>query len=164
MPASPKRQLDELNEDLAYQRVFWTAERFAWGVFALIVVAAFLGFTGGGGLLAHGRAETPDAVIEYPRFSRWQAADYLTIRLAPSIGDRAVVEIDRRFAEAFDITSVLPEPENVTATPAGVRYEFATEDGGEIVFHVRASRPSFLSNAAISVGGARANTWSLILP
>lgn len=164
MPAKPKHQLDELNEDLAYQRVFWRIERVAWGLFAMVVLAAFIGLTGGGGLLAQGRAETPRGVVEYPRFSRWQAVDQLTVRLAPDIGERATVKLDRRFAEVFDITSVLPEPETVTATPAGIRYEFATDGGGEIVFHIRASRPAFLSNATVSVGGARANTWSLILP
>jgi len=162
--AKAKHELDEFEEDLGFQRLFWTVERAAWIAFALLIAAALAGLTGAGGPLAHAKAETPYGSIEYPRVSRWQTADDMVIQLRPAAGSLVEIEIDRRFVEAFEIVSIQPEPQSAAATPNGMRYTFDVESGGAVVFQLRAMQPAFIPDGSIRIGDAKAPVRSLILP
>ncbi len=159
-----QKDLDEFHEDIAFQRRFWRIERIAWIVFTLLIVTALTGLTGAGGPLAHAHAETPHGTIDYPRVARWQATDDMVIRLAPSAGARQQVELDRRFVENFEIVSIQPQPASSAATPTGMRYGFDVEQGGEVVFQLRALRPAFFPDTFIRIGDAEASVRPLILP
>jgi len=162
--SNAKRDLDEFHEDLTYQRTFWSVERIAWGVFALIIVAALLGLTGSGGPLAHAKAETPIGSVEYPRISRWQATDDLIVRLRPTPQTQGAIELDRRFVEVFEVVSIQPQPAQAYATPEAMRYVFDIDGGGEIVFQLCALHPAILQNAAIRIGAAEIRASAIILP
>lgn len=157
------RDLDELHQDPVFQRRFWVVERIAWVGFILLLATAITGLTGGGGPLAQAIVETAAGSIEYPRVSRWQAADSMIVRFAPGAADGAL-EFEPVFIETFEVTSIQPEPRSATTTPNGVRYEFDVERGGEIVLRLRARRPAFPFESSVRVGEFHAPIRALILP
>lgn len=164
-PATRARHaLDEFGEDLNFQRRFWATERAAWILFTLLLVAALAGAAGGGGVLAHEKVNTAYGSIEYPRISRWQAADDLIVTVERSRERSVSVELDSRFAENFEIVSIQPEPRSAAATPLGVHYLFDVVGGGEIVFQLRATRPAILPEGAVRVDGAETPVRPVILP
>ncbi len=159
-----QRELDEFEEDIEFQRRFWNIERVAWIVFALLIAAALAGLTGAGGPLAHATVQTPYGSIEYPRVARWQATDDMIVRLSPTAGAIADIELDRRFVENFEIVSIQPGPASSTVTPQGMRYSFDVAGGGEVVFQLRALHPAFFPDASVRVGDAETAMRPLILP
>ncbi len=66
-----KRTID-IDEDPAYQRKEWIAQRIGIGAFALLAFAAALGFTGNGGPFSHGEVSEPSGAfrVEYERIVR----------------------------------------------------------------------------------------------
>lgn len=68
----PQRTRLDVDDDRAFQEKFWTFQRVAWALMALILLAALAGTTGSGGPLAHAEASGPGGSIEYPRIARWQ--------------------------------------------------------------------------------------------
>jgi hypothetical protein len=165
MPRSAvKHGLDELEEDIPFQRRFWLIQRGAWAVFALLLGLAIFGFTGGGGVAAHGEAAIADGSVEYPRVSRWQGVDDLIVRLDAGADAALVVELNSNFVEAFEVTGVQPEPSSAAVTARGVSYEFDVQGGGLVVFRLRPTRPAFFPDAAVRVGTAEVRFRPLILP
>lgn len=157
------RDLDEFSHDPVFQRRFWLVERIAWIGFIFLLATALTGLTGGGGPLAQATVETPAGTIDYPRVSRWQAADSMTVRFGRHVDDETL-ELAPAFLETYEVTSIQPEPRSATTTPNGVRYAFDVELGGEIVFRIRARRPAFLADASVRIGEFHAPIRALILP
>lgn len=155
------RDLDEFGQDLQFQRRFWRAERIAWVAYVLLLVAALLGLTGGGGPLSHANAETPYGTIDYPQVSRWQAADDLSVRFA---GGASEVTLGEDFVELFAIESIQPQPDSATATADGIQYSFSSSAGGAVIFNLRARRPAFFRAGAVRLGDAEVRVRPLILP
>lgn len=62
----------QLHEHRRFQERFWTVERKAWCVFALIIAAGLLGAFGSGGPLATKVTLIDRAIVEHPRISRWE--------------------------------------------------------------------------------------------
>ena len=156
--------LEELHQDIAFQRRFWRVERVAWAGFALVLALALAGLTGGGGPLAHATAKTAYGSIAYPRVARWLTDDVIVVRLDAAPRERVTVELDRRFAEAFEIVSMQPEPATSAATPHGMRYAFAVDGAGEVVLHVRPLRPAAMPDGLIRVDGEATPVRPLVLP
>ena len=147
----------DVNDDRAFQERYWTFQRFAWAVMALILVAALAGATGSGGPLAHAEASGPGGSIEYPRIARWQTAEQMTVRLLPGASGIARIELGEAFARTFTVETIEPQPSSSAATAAGHLYEFDLGDGwGEkqIILHVRAARPSLPVQVPARLGDA----------
>src|SRR5690606_25597894 len=62
----------QIDERRHFQEIFWTVERFAWIIFALILLLALLGLTGSGGYFAKTTQTLDAGTAEYARFSRWE--------------------------------------------------------------------------------------------
>lgn len=134
----------QVSEDRAWQEKFWTAQRVGWIVMALVIFAASLGLTGKGGPLASATAGNAAGMIEYPRITRWQSQEDVTVRLAPSAAGKVDLLLSPSFARLFSIESVVPEPSSVATTGAGQRFTFEVGPGeGEktIAFAVTTGRP-----------------------
>ena len=124
----------QLDEDHAFQKRFWSAERAAWAVYALIVLLALAGLTGAGGPLARGTAVSPAGDVEYPRVTRSSRAETLTVRF-PAASEGRRLTLGEPFPERFDVETIRPEPERSYLGPGGLTYEFAAE--GETAAPVR---------------------------
>lgn len=158
----------QVREDRAWQENLWTAQRVAWAVMALVVAAALLGATGKGGPLANSTIETGGAVIDYPRITRWQSADQLTIRLPAHASGTVDVELSKAFVDTFTIESLEPEPSEVSATTAGHRFSFLVDGGaGEksVVFNLKAGKAALALPIEARVGsGEPAQFTMTVLP
>lgn len=165
MSTKPKveRDLDEFQPDPDFQRKFWVAERIAWMGFVLLIVLALAGLTGSGGPLAQATFGTPAGSVEYPRVSRWQAADSMTVRFAAG-AEVGTVNLEPEFLRTFEVSSIQPEPRSAATGPEGVRYEFDAAGGGEVVFYIRARGPAFLPDASVRIGAFEAPVRPLVLP
>ncbi|HVL79098.1 MAG TPA: hypothetical protein VM346_07390 [Sphingomicrobium sp.] len=156
----------QVNEDRHWQETLWTAQRFAWAAMALLVVLAMLGATGKGGPLATASVKSTGATIEYPRITRWQSADQLSVRLPANASGEVQIELSQPFVELFSIESVEPEPSRMEASGQGHRFAFNVSGGGGqplIVFHIKASRFAFSRTVTARVGEAAPVEMSLII-
>jgi hypothetical protein len=121
----------DLNQEMDYQWREWRAQRIAWAVFILILLAALLGVFGQGPLShAHaGEAGSPVA-LDYERFDRYNAPTEMTFRLAPNVGQSGKVRIalSRSFIERIAIDEIVPEPQSVETGADSVTYEFEVQE------------------------------------
>jgi uncharacterized protein (DUF58 family) len=158
----------EVDEDRPWQERFWTAQRVAWVVMGLFVLAALLGVTGSGGPLASTSAQAAGASIDYPRITRWQADEPVTVRLPPSASGSVDVELSNGFVDRFTVESVHPEPSRVTASGSGHRYSFDVGSGGRdksITFLVRSDHPFIERSVEARIGNAPPTAMTLtVLP
>lgn len=122
----------QVDEDMAFQRWAWRAQRVGWALIVLLLVAAVLGLLGSGPL-SEATASVPGVMrLEYQRFARYQTSHTLTIRLEPAavVGPAARVGIDAQYLESVEIKSVLPPPRAVHGAGDRLIYEFDVAEPG----------------------------------
>lgn len=151
-----------------FQERFWTFQRFAWFGLTVLIFAGLAGFTGQGGPAARATAHGPGVSLEYPRVTRWETSDDMRLTLSPGAADTAEVEIGQPFFDRFEIEDVQPQPEAHHATAAGTKMRFSLETAAgdrQIVFHIRATRPSTGTPVQLRVDSGPALTFTpIILP
>ena len=103
----------DLEQDLRHERREWRIERFAWVIFALILIAALSGLLGEGPL-SRAEVESSGAVplaVHYERFARRQLPTQINLRLANGLPDAAPqILINRAYLDNVDVHSIVPEP------------------------------------------------------
>lgn len=153
----------QVEDKRAFQRSLWTLQRIAWIGFVVVVAAALLGFTGGGGYFSHHTVEIGGAIAVVPRFVRWEDSEQMTIEL-PDSGAIQIV-LGSGFTEYFSIDEIQPQPELSERTPSGLRLHFALlgEGNKKVHFNVRASRPGWPS-FDLEVDGTVRRISAIILP
>ena len=129
-------------EDLAHERAIWKLQHFAWGLFALILLAALLGVFGRG-LLSESKVGNPNAGLwaEYDRFGRYHAPSTLKLHLAPS-GNSSLpaVWLGRDFVDRIEMQQIYPQPERVKVGQDRLIYIFnvaRTNESAVITFHYK---------------------------
>jgi hypothetical protein len=128
----------QIDEDLAFQRREWLAQRAGRIAVFLFVIAALLGFTGVGGPYAHGETSTPDGAIrvEYERFVRRDASATLILHLRGT-PQQTRFWVSEPYARSIRIDSISPEPQSVSV--ADGRHVYSIASGSSefaVVFHV----------------------------
>lgn len=153
----------QVEDKRAFQRPFWTLQRIAWIGFVVVMAAALLGFTGGGGYFSHHTVEIGGATAVVPSFARWEDSEQMTIELPQSGAVRIV--LGSGFTEHFGIDRIQPQPELSESTPSGLRLHFALlgEGSKKVRFNVRAAQPGWPSYE-LEVDGTVRPTSTLILP
>ena len=162
---SSERRLD-ISDDRDWQERFWTIQRVSWLLMAMFIVAALLGATGKGGPLSSASVRTPDGTIDYPRITRWQSAEDVIVRLPASTSGEVDLLVSPEFAEVYGIDSIIPEPTRSKTTPAGHRFTFAADGGGqkEIILHVTAGKPAISQPVDIRLGRSVTRIRVTVLP
>lgn len=153
----------QLSEDRPFQGVRWKIQPYAWAGFALILLAALGGMTGGGGYFASQRIDFGGASADLPRVSRWQTSDQISFGLrAPQSGE---VVLGKAFARLFSIESITPEPVLSTAADDGLHLRFTLSGSGakQILIGVRPAKPGFRS-FEVSAAGQTRRISVLVLP
>lgn len=157
----------ELNDNPAMQRRIWILERIGWAGFGLVIAAAFLGLLGAGGRFGRASASNVSATVDYPRVTRWQAADRIVIDLPPSAADRARVVFGPALVDAFAFDRIEPAASHTRITPAGHELEFDADRSGRthVVVGVRPVAPRLPLRGSIRVdGGPELKIETVILP
>ncbi len=168
LPDQPTVRKDglQLHEHRRFQERFWTVERIAWCVFALIIAAGLLGAFGSGGPLATKVTVIDRAIVEHPRIGRWEGTDKMIVRFTPdpSAPTRSLF-LSNSFAEVFQVEDIQPLPARTVIEASGQRlfFENPGHDGGLVTLHLRAQSAG---SASFSVGidGELASLSSFIFP
>jgi hypothetical protein len=120
-----RRQLDPATVSVLQRRV-WIAQRVAWGLMAVAVLAGLLGLLGSGPL-AWGSVATSDGAVRvsYERFLRRGTRTSLWIRLRPNPGSATVaLRIAQPYLDGMKVEGVFPTPRRVQAAPDHVTLDF----------------------------------------
>lgn len=133
-----ERRALEIDDNPAFQQRDWRAQRIGWGVLAVVVLGAFLGFFGQGGLLGDVETMSTDRTIyvRYERFVHRAAPSRIEFRLAAGLASndgQVRLWLDRGYMESLSIEEIQPEPTQVSVTPALLIYSFAVVSGGQPV-------------------------------
>lgn len=149
----------EIDEDRAYQRLFWTIQRFGWVGMGLLVLAGLAGLLGPGPLSS---TTVGDAAlrVEYDRFGQWVAGTTLRVRVErPPAGEGEVrVFLNAAYLKDMLIERVTPEPERVEGGEEGHVYVFNLAEPGrglDASFHLRPERAGAF-RGEVRLGGAGA--------
>jgi hypothetical protein len=122
---------DELavGEDLAFQRRWWSFEKWVWRLFALIVLADLLGAFGRGPL-ANASKSTPDRalIVHYERIERFSTPSILEIHVSPSAVDHGEIRlwVSTSLVSRLGNQRIIPEPASSQIVKGGVVYTFAS--------------------------------------
>lgn len=165
-PQAPTIRKDglQLDEKRRFQEWFWTTERWAWVLFALLTLLALAGLTGGGGYLSRTTASLGPAQADYPRITRWEATDEIIITLDGHRPEHQV-ELGQPFSSYFQIEDVQPMPEHSIAAQDAEVMQFRGGEGSpaRIILHLRALHPG-VARFDLSVNGSPTEATTLILP
>jgi hypothetical protein len=119
----------ERDRDLRFQRREWTVQRGGWLIMGAIIVAALIGLLGAGPL-SSATAETGPLQLQYGRFERRHAPSELEVSIAGGADNRDQIEIwlSTDYVGRIEITSIAPEPEEVSVAGDRVVYRFNVDD------------------------------------
>jgi hypothetical protein len=132
-PAATRQSGDlQINEDLAFQRRDWFAQRIGWGVLGLVLVAGLLGLTGSGPLSRVTRSDGGSLTVEYDRFVRHGSLANLTFRTRPGAVTDARIAIDRGFLVANDLQRLVPEPDTTRSRGDEIEFAYEVAPGGAL--------------------------------
>jgi len=146
-----------------FQHWFWRVQRLAWGLLALLGMAAVAGLTGGQGYFAEQTVQGPNFALSAPRIMRRQADAAITIILTAT-APQAVVQFDAAFADTFRIVAMTPPPVSAFATPDGAAYRFDLAGPGSkrLRFQIESDNSGLAAYSILTDGQqARLSTWVL---
>lgn len=121
----------QLEEDHAFQRRGWIAQRIAWAFMLLILITAVLGVFGSGVLSDASIADEYECLsIDYQRFGRRQADQTMTVRAACRKADQNELSLwlDRDYISQIEIESITPEPKESQISTDRLTYLFPISD------------------------------------
>jgi hypothetical protein len=155
----------QLEEHREFQERFWTVERWAWVGFGLILIFALSGLAGGGGFLAHATITMEAGEVDYPRITRWESADEVTVTFG-SPGDEHRLTLSPQFSQYFQIEDIQPLPARSATSPAGEVMVFQSENGpqSKVVLHLRPQRPGLAGYEVSLDGGDPVGVTTVVLP
>ncbi|HMN67567.1 MAG TPA: hypothetical protein PKC28_03420 [Bdellovibrionales bacterium] len=123
----------QIQDDIRFQRKTWIVQRVGWILLCVVVVLAFLGFTGPSELTT---AKITDAnlKLEFPRFARQETDFAVKIELGPG-SDR--IEISNELLEKINIVEVAPFPRAQIATKEFTVLVFDRDAVSSVPIHFR---------------------------
>jgi protein-L-isoaspartate(D-aspartate) O-methyltransferase len=148
----------------AFQRKFWAAQRIAWVVFSLILLACLLGLLGRGGVFSTKTIDSSGGTIEIPAISRLNAPDEMRVTLSASDKDQTIV-VDPRFLESFSIEGIDPPQKGTLQKEGRIGYVFSSDPvaHAQIVFRLQTQQPG-LRSFFVGIGDDVAEHSTFILP
>jgi hypothetical protein len=158
----------EHDRDLRFQRREWTVQRGGWLVMMAIIVAALIGLLGAGPLSST-TAESGPLQLQYTRFERRHAPTALEVSVArsPANQDQVDIWVSADYLARVEITSVVPEPEEVIVGDDRVIYRFTTDDQAQtptIHFALEPDDPGHTIGRIGVTDGPELTFWQFVYP
>ena len=159
----------QINEDPAFQRRDWQAQRVGWITMLILLVLALAGAFGNGPLSRAAIGSQDIVEIAYERVLRHAADAELRVVVAPALnGDSALtVYISSQYLNRFTDITVTPEPSSTGKRGAWLYYVFSRPDPRlptDVTFHYNPDR-YWLQKGAVAVdGNAPLRFTQLVLP
>jgi hypothetical protein len=158
----------ERDRDLRFQRREWAVQRAGWLVMLAIVLAALSGLFGNGPL-STATAEVAPLQLQYTRFERRHAPTELKVSVASSAvsQDQVEVWVSSDYLDRIEITSIVPEPEEVSETDDRVIYRFNIDEqtpAPRILIALEHDDPGLTTGRIGIVDGPELAFWQLVYP
>lgn len=131
----------DFQNELQYHRREWRVQRIGWIAMALIIVAALLGVFGSGPLSQAELSVAASARMNYERYARYGSQSTIIVEcLAPECATSPLrVTVNASYFEAFELVSVTPDPQLVSAAGNSTRFEFdAAAAPARVIFRLEA--------------------------
>ena len=158
----------EIDRDLDFQHRQWTVQRAGWLVMLVILLAALIGLFGAGPL-SSATVEAGSLQLQYSRFERRHAPTGLELTVASTAVNQDQVEIwiSIDFLQGTEITSIVPEPEEVSETDDRVVYRFSIDDRTRtptIRFSLEYDEPGVTTGRIGMNDGPELTFWQFVYP
>lgn len=160
----------EIDQDLDYQRPAWVWQRIGWGLIALSLLAALLGFFGTGPLSkATVRDEAGGLQMEHDHLVRYQSPTRLRVLLSAGAASQSKVRVwlSHRYIKNVQIPHITPEPESVEIGPDRLIYTFSARPADTpmtITFGVEPEKIGALSGNMGVEGGSSVAFSQFVYP
>jgi hypothetical protein len=125
-------------EELAprFREVQWLVQRVLWVLAALVLLAALLGFFGGGPLTAGHKTVQGDGYefeLTYNRWNRQKNPQELDLDISGSAlaGQMLQVTLSNSFLDDVGLDGVTPDPDSTGISEEGAVYRWELADGDE---------------------------------
>jgi hypothetical protein len=116
-------------ESTVFMRRNWQVQRAGWALMALAVLLGLAGLFGRGPLSSR-EAAAPGVTLRYQRVLRLEATESLEFVLDARQAGEAVLEIDSGFVSRTEIERIIPDPREISISPAGQRLSFSARGSG----------------------------------
>lgn len=119
----------ERERDLVFQHREWRVQRAGWAVMLLLMLLALGGLLGSGPL-SSAMAESGPLQLAYARFERRHAPTEVEVSIASGAirEEQVAVWLSTDYLDAIEITSIMPEPEEVEVRGDRTVFRFAATD------------------------------------
>ena len=159
----------QLNEDVAFLRREWRAQRIGWIGMAVVLVLALLGLFGRGPISDAQIGDRNSFGVDYQRIVRHGAQTELEFHVAPALQSDSTFRIylSQEYLKQFAVGHIVPEPSASGTAGALVFYEFARPNSRQAGRIVMSLTPVGLwrRGATVGVPGASALRFSqFVLP
>jgi hypothetical protein len=128
-------ELEHVHAQEVFHQREWRVQRLGWAIVAFFIAAACVGVFGNGPL-AEQKIVVGDARLELDRFARRHAPAQWRITAKQAPHTSLVVRINADFLNHYRITAISPPPTHTSLSVTHVTFEFDSEGGGDVVFHV----------------------------
>lgn len=130
----------QIDDDVAFQKVFWVVQRIGWTILSLIVIFSLFGLTGFG-VLSQKEKQQQDVHLQYQTFERNLSPAAMQISFPEKSTDSGSISlaISTSFLNNYEVQSIVPEPESVSLTKDSYQYEFPVKmpgDNATITFYL----------------------------
>jgi hypothetical protein len=145
----------ELDQDMPFQERAWRAERIAWIVLTLIVVAALIGLFGTGPLSSTtaGNAES-GLTASYERFVRHDGQSSLELQVSPDQASEGQVEVwlSAGYLEDIELQQLSPQPDEVRTDGERDIFVFLVDDPASPISITLLFRPDTMGRISGDIG------------
>ena len=134
-----------VQENMAFQKKNWVAQRIGWGLLALIVVLALLGLFSDGPL-SQARAVSADGSlqVEYQRFLKHGAESDLRIIAATAAPQGEIsITMDRALADSMSVEYLMPLPQASSGGAQGLQLTYAAPEREPAILALKIRPDSF---------------------
>jgi hypothetical protein len=131
--------VEELDEHLAFQRHARVVGHVLTVAGVLVLAGAALGLMGGGPLSKGTARAHAGLTVGYQRFARLGASTEVDVRLGGARKEGAIA-INRDFLDAYQVTTVVPDPQQVSAGPRRTVFTFARRPPAQATFTLQPER------------------------
>ncbi len=135
LPDDVSWRCDDLKQHRGLQEKFWRLQRWAWCLFAIVIIAALAGLTGAGGSFARTQDDFSAGSIDLPSITRVSASDDIRIKFAAGRNQRQL-HLSTAFLNAWQIDTIQPSPDRALADENGATLFFSTRQGQPADVHL----------------------------
>jgi len=124
-----------MGNSTGFMRRNWQVQRVGWVLMALAVLLGVAGLFGKGPLTRRD-VSAPGLALQYQRVLRLEATESLEFMLDAGPRGEAGLELDSGFVSRTEIDRIIPEPREISVSPAGQRLSFPAAGSGSVAVRV----------------------------